>query len=97
MTTDVQTAREALGARLRELRAEAGLEGKDLAARLGWQASKVSRLQNGKQTPTRADLTAWAHAVEQSDAEAELHGLLAGLDMKQRNRSWAQAAGRRHP
>ncbi|MFD7530252.1 helix-turn-helix domain-containing protein [Streptomyces sp. NPDC059849] len=94
MTTDFQTAREALGARLRELRAEAGLEGRELAARLGWQASKVSRLQNGKQTPTRADLTAWAHAVEQSDAEAELHGLLAGLDMKQRNRSWRkQLAG----
>ncbi|MCX4846191.1 helix-turn-helix transcriptional regulator [Streptomyces sp. NBC_00893] len=94
MTTDFQTAREALGARLRELRAEAGLEGKELAARLGWQASKDSRLQNGKQTPTRADLTAWAHAVEQSDAEAELHGLLAGLDMKQRNRSWRkQLAG----
>ncbi len=36
MSTDFQTARAALGARLRELRAEAGLEGKDLAARLGW-------------------------------------------------------------
>jgi transcriptional regulator with XRE-family HTH domain len=94
VTTDFQTAREALGARLRELRAEAGLEGKDLAARLGWQTSKVSRLQNGKQTPTRADLTAWAHSVEQPDAETELHGLLAGLDMKQRNRSWRkQLAG----
>ncbi|MGW9117489.1 helix-turn-helix domain-containing protein [Streptomyces sp. NPDC055663] len=94
MTTDFQTAREALGARLRELRTEAGLEGKDLAARLGWPASKVSRLQNGKQTPTRTDLTAWAHAVEQSDAEPELHGLLAGLDLKQRSRSWRrQLAG----
>ncbi|MFF4576119.1 helix-turn-helix domain-containing protein [Streptomyces sp. NPDC001410] len=94
MTTDFQTAREALGARLRELRAEAGLEGKDLAARLDWQASKVSRLQNGKQTPTRDDLTAWACALDRSDVEAELHGLLAGLDMKQRNRSWRrQLAG----
>jgi transcriptional regulator with XRE-family HTH domain len=94
VTTDFQTAREALGARLRELRAEAGLEGKDLAARLGWQASKVSRLQNGKQTPTRADLTEWVHAVEQPDAENELHGLLSGLDMRQRSRSWRkQLAG----
>ncbi|SFY52486.1 hypothetical protein STEPF1_05759 [Streptomyces sp. F-1] len=94
MSTDFQTAREALGARLRELRTEAGLEGKDLAARLGWQTSKVSRLQNGKQTPTRDDLTAWASALGRPDAEAELHGLLAGLDMKQRNRSWRkQLAG----
>ncbi|MEU3032209.1 helix-turn-helix domain-containing protein [Streptomyces incarnatus] len=94
MTTDFQTAREALGARLRELRTEAGLEGKELAARLGWQTSKVSRLQNGKQTPTRDDLTAWAGAVGRLDVEDELHGLLAGLDMKQRNRSWRrQLAG----
>ncbi|MER6431933.1 helix-turn-helix transcriptional regulator [Streptomyces sp900105245] len=94
MTTDFQTAREALGARLRELRTEAGLEGKDLAGRLGWQSSKVSRLQNGKQTPTREDLSAWARAVERPDVGPELHGLLAGLDMKQRNRSWRkQLAG----
>ncbi|MGW1798999.1 helix-turn-helix domain-containing protein [Streptomyces sp. NPDC001984] len=94
MTTDFQTAREALGARLRELRAEAGLEGKDIAAALGWQTSKVSRLQNGKQTPTRQDLTAWAQAIGRTDVETELHGLLAGLEMKQRHRSWRrQLAG----
>ncbi|MFB6845964.1 helix-turn-helix domain-containing protein [Streptomyces sp. NPDC056373] len=94
MTTDFQTAREALGARLRELRTEADLEGKTIAGRLGWQTSKVSRLQNGKQTPTRADLTAWANAVGRPEAEPELHGLLAGLDMKQRHRSWRrQLAG----
>ncbi|MEU5091737.1 helix-turn-helix transcriptional regulator [Streptomyces sp. NPDC021356] len=94
MTTDFQTAREALGARLRELRAEAALEGKALAAALGWQTSKVSRLQNGKQTPSREDLTAWARAVSRPDVEAELHGLLATLDMKQRHRTWRrQLAG----
>jgi len=94
VTTDFQTARESLGARLRELRAEAGLEGKDIAAKLDWQPSKVSRLQNGKQTPTREDLTAWSHAIGRPDVEAELHGLLAGLDMKQRHRSWRrQLAG----
>ncbi|MET9835832.1 helix-turn-helix transcriptional regulator [Streptomyces sp. NPDC006385] len=94
MTTDFQTAREALGARLRGLRVEAGLEGKDLAARLGWQTSKVSRLQNGKQTPTRDDLSAWAQAVDRPDVVDELHGLLAGLGMKERHRSWGrQLAG----
>ncbi|NEC92191.1 helix-turn-helix transcriptional regulator [Streptomyces sp. SID12501] len=94
MSTDFQTAREALGARLRELRVEAGLEGKDLAAALGWQASKISRLQNGKQTPSAADLTAWAQGIGRPDVEPELHGLLAGLEMKQRHRSWRrQLAG----
>ena len=94
MTTDFQTAREALGARLRGLRAEAGLEGKDLAAQLGWQTSKVSRLQNGKQTPTATDLSAWAQAVGRPDVGEELHGLLAGLGTKERHRSWQrQLAG----
>lgn len=94
MTTDFQTAREALGARLRELRTEAGLKGKDLATRLGWQPSKVSRMQNGKQTPSRSDLSAWAYALDRPDVEQELHGLLAGLDLKQRYRSWRrQLAG----
>ncbi|WP_033286074.1 MULTISPECIES: helix-turn-helix domain-containing protein [unclassified Streptomyces] len=94
MSTDYQTAREALGARLRELRTEAGLEGKNLAGKLGCQPSKVSRLQNGKQTPTAADLTAWAQACGRPEVEAELHGLRAGLEMKQRHRSWRrQLAG----
>jgi transcriptional regulator with XRE-family HTH domain len=94
VTTDFQTAREALGARLRELRAEVGMEGKALAAALGWQPSKVSRLQGGKQTPTREDLTGWARAIGRPNVEPELHGLLAALDMKQRHRSWRrQLAG----
>ncbi|KUO13070.1 helix-turn-helix domain-containing protein [Streptomyces dysideae] len=94
MSTDYQTAREALGARLRELRTEAGLDGKDLAAKLGCQPSKVSRLQNGKQTPSAADLTAWAQACGQPDVEGELQGLRAGLELKQRHRSWRrQLAG----
>ncbi len=57
MSTDFQTARVALGARLRELRSEAGLNGKGVAEALGWQRSKVSRLETGKQTPTASDLT----------------------------------------
>ncbi|WP_405583238.1 helix-turn-helix domain-containing protein [Streptomyces sp. NBC_01092] len=94
MSTDYQTAREALGARLRELRTKAGLEGKDLAAKVDWQPSKVSRLQNGKQTPSAADLTAWAQACRRPDVEPELQGLRAGLELKQRHRSWRrQLAG----
>ncbi|MFD7003359.1 helix-turn-helix domain-containing protein [Streptomyces mirabilis] len=92
MSTDFQSSREALGARLRELRTSAGVEGKDLAAKLGWQASKVSRIQNGKQTPTAADIAAWSQGVGRPDAEAELQGLRAGLEMK--HRSWRrQLAG----
>lgn len=91
MSTDFQQGREALGARLRELRVEAGLNGKDMAARLGWQRSKVSRLENGKQTATTADIEAWGQAVDAS-AISELKGRLRGLETTYR--SWRrQLAG----
>lgn len=86
MSTDYQSGREALGVRLRELRTEAGLQGKDLAERLGWQRSKVSRLENGKQTATAADLEAWAHALDAPAELPDLNSRLRGLESQQR--SW---------
>ncbi|GAB2829882.1 helix-turn-helix domain-containing protein [Streptomyces daliensis] len=94
MTTDFQTGRLALGARLRELRVEAGLNGKELAARLGWQASKVSRLENGKQTASPSDLEAWAEVTCRSDASADLHARLYALDLQQR--SWRRQLATGH-
>ncbi|MEJ7743284.1 MAG: helix-turn-helix transcriptional regulator, partial [Nocardioidaceae bacterium] len=66
--------------RLRVLREEARLTGKDLAARLGWAQSKVSRLENGRQTATIEEVEAWAQAVHASAEHydalvAELHGM----------------------
>ncbi|GAA3718458.1 helix-turn-helix transcriptional regulator [Streptomyces tremellae] len=83
----------ALGARLRELRAE--VTGRELAARLGWPQSKISKLETGRQTATSADLTAWAEATGHSDASAELHARLSG--MESHTRSWRRqlAAGHR--
>ncbi|MBT2488928.1 helix-turn-helix transcriptional regulator [Streptomyces sp. ISL-96] len=92
MSTDFQSARVVLGARLRELRTEAGLDGKGIAERLGWQRSKVSRLESGKQTPSAADLALWADAVGRPDLAGELKGRLAGLETQYR--SWRrQLAG----
>ncbi|MEV6122197.1 helix-turn-helix transcriptional regulator [Streptomyces sp. NPDC052077] len=85
MSSDLQHGREALGARLRELRAEAGIDGKTLAARLGWQRSKVSRLQNGRQTATEADLDAWATALGVPEQAGELQARLRGLESRQRH------------
>nr|WP_206326984.1 helix-turn-helix transcriptional regulator [Streptomyces sp. S3(2020)] len=70
---------------MRELRTEAGLNGKEFAERLGWQRSKVSRLELGKQNPSREDLVAWAEASERPDVVAELTGRLAGLETRYRS------------
>lgn len=98
VSTDFQQARIVLGARLRELRTGAGLDGKGIAERLGWQRSKVSRLETGKQTPSRTDLAEWAHAVGRPDLAAELTGRLTGMEtLETQHRSWRRqlAAGHR--
>ncbi len=59
------------------MRKAAGLASGDLARRLGWPASKVSKLQNGQQMPTVADVTAWAAGCGQPEAAAALLDLLA--------------------
>ncbi|MEU7094197.1 helix-turn-helix domain-containing protein [Kitasatospora aureofaciens] len=93
MSTDFQQARIALGQRLRELRAEGGLTGRQLADRLGWTQSKVSKLETGRQTATHDDLKAWANGVGQSDAAAELSARLRAFESG--TRSWRRqlAAG----
>ncbi|MFC7330307.1 helix-turn-helix domain-containing protein [Marinactinospora rubrisoli] len=95
MSTDFQQGRAALGARLRELRTEADLTGKQLAARLGWQPSKVSRLENGRQTATVADLEAWVAALGAIDDLHELKARLRGLETSYRSWKRQLAAGHR--
>lgn len=73
---NVYEARSALGKRLRELRSSAGITGRELAESLGWQASKVSKLENGKQTPTNDDIRSWTRLT---GSEAETETLLVSL------------------
>lgn len=94
MSTDFQAARESLGARLRELRTETGLNGKDFAERLGWQRSKVSRLENGKQTATAKDLDAWTQAANAPAEAADLKSRLRGLESQVR--SWRRQLATGH-
>ncbi|MFH8405841.1 helix-turn-helix domain-containing protein [Streptomyces sp. NPDC018019] len=95
MSTDYLTARATLGARLRELRNEGGMDGKDFAARLGWQASKISRLELGKQMPPPADLRARAKAAGRPDLVAELIGRLNGVEAHYRTWRRELAGGHR--
>lgn len=69
--------RSPLGRRLRDLRAGPFRSGSAFARNLGWQQSKVSRIELGNQLPSRADLAAWADAVGAGDdVRTELHDLL---------------------
>lgn len=75
-STSVHEARDALGKRLRELRSTAGLSGRQLAESLSWPPSKVSKLENGRQTPTDDDIRDWTRAT---NSERETDALLASL------------------
>jgi transcriptional regulator with XRE-family HTH domain len=69
--------RREFGARLRRLRLEAGLTGKQLADRAGWAQSKVSRIETGQQSITTDDVRAWATAS--CSSPELLEDLLANL------------------
>ncbi|MFJ7588465.1 helix-turn-helix domain-containing protein [Streptomyces sp. NPDC097617] len=93
MSTDFQQARVALGARLRELRTDRRLTGRQLAVLLGWTQSKISKLETGRQTATTDDLLAWADATGHPQAAEELITRLRSLES--RSRAWRRqlAAG----
>lgn len=48
-----------LGQELRRVREVAGYQGNELAARLGWSPSKVSRLETGKSRATEVEITTY--------------------------------------
>jgi hypothetical protein len=52
------------------------MSGRQLAESLAWPPSKVSKLENGRQTPTDDDIRAWATATGH---EGEAEALLASL------------------
>jgi transcriptional regulator with XRE-family HTH domain len=90
--TDWLTRPGGLAPQLRGLRTAAGLVGTDLADRAGWNQSKVSRIENGKQLPSETDIRTWAAACGAGDTVgAELLELLGDvqavhLDWKRRTR-----------
>jgi transcriptional regulator with XRE-family HTH domain len=75
-----QRAREALGLRLRELRRDARLTGRQLAQSQGWHPSKISKIEAGKQTPSLADIEDWARACGRPGLAAELGASLRTLE-----------------
>ena len=69
-------ARQALAARLGEIRTDAGLTGRALAALCGWHESKVSRIEHARTAPSADDIRAWCQCCGAPD---ETHELLAFL------------------
>jgi len=87
--TSFQQARIDLGGQLRQLRESAQLSGKALAERLRWQPSKVSRLENARQTATEDDVVVWAQAVRASPQMTD-ELITQALALLERHDGWKQ-------
>jgi transcriptional regulator with XRE-family HTH domain len=84
--SNVRDARSALGNRLRELRQQAQLSGRQLAEMLAWPPSKISKLENGRQTPSDDDVRGWTRAT---GSAGETEGLLASLHtLEEQHAEW---------
>ncbi|GAT83693.1 XRE family transcriptional regulator [Streptomyces sp. F-3] len=71
-SSSVQEARKAVADRLRHIRQDAGLTGRDLAFRCGWSPSKASRIENANTRPSDQDIREWCRACGAEDEAADL-------------------------
>ncbi|MET9495877.1 helix-turn-helix transcriptional regulator [Streptomyces sp. NPDC006552] len=69
-SSSAQRARERVAARLRALRADAGLSGTELASRCGWSHPKTYRLEKAQTPPSPDDIRRWCAACG-ADGEAQ--------------------------
>ncbi|MGW7550305.1 helix-turn-helix domain-containing protein [Streptomyces rimosus] len=71
-SSSAQAAREALAARLGDLRREAELSGHELAVRCGWSAAKSSRIERARTPASDADIRAWCTACGAEEQASDL-------------------------
>jgi transcriptional regulator with XRE-family HTH domain len=72
VSSTVHQARESLGHRLRDIRKDAGLTGRQLADLAGWHSSKVSKIEYGRQTPSENDIRIWCDFSTGTDQVEDL-------------------------
>lgn len=75
-SSSAKQAQEALGVRLRELRKDADLTARALAATTGQHFTRVSKIEHGIQPPTDKDIREWCRAC---GAEDQIPDLIATL------------------
>jgi transcriptional regulator with XRE-family HTH domain len=79
-SSSARLARQALADRLREIRVQAGLTGRALAAVAGWHHTKVSKLEHGVTSPKAADIKRWCELCGVPDQTVELLHELQAAD-----------------
>jgi len=94
--TELSDDRRRMADALRDLREQAGLSTTQLAGRLGWSQSKVSKTERGVTLPPPADVEAWARATNASGTlRTELGSLADDAAVEFTERRKVLAPGRR--
>jgi transcriptional regulator with XRE-family HTH domain len=71
-SSTAQQARQDLADRLREIRLDAGLTARALAAAAGWHESKCSRIEHARTPPSDEDIRAWCRTCGVTEQAADL-------------------------
>lgn len=71
-SSSVLHARQQIADRLREIRLDAGLSLRAVAAAAGWHESKSSRIERALTRPSDADISAWCRVCGAEDQAADL-------------------------
>jgi transcriptional regulator with XRE-family HTH domain len=79
-SSSAQAARQALGARLRELRVEAGLTARALGQLMERHPSKISRIEHGSAQPSADDIRAWCKHCGAADQIPDLIASLRAVE-----------------
>jgi transcriptional regulator with XRE-family HTH domain len=90
-----QRAREAFGNRLREIRLDAGLSGRQLASITGFHYTKISRVEHGGQSLSDADIRTWCAACGADSRATDLIAQMRAVDTLYRDYRHAARRGLR--
>ena len=59
MANEVEQARQILGGRLRDIRKDARVSGRQLGSLTGWHFTKISKIEHGRTMPSVTDIELW--------------------------------------
>ena len=76
-SSSVQAARQAIADRLREIRVDAGLTAKALAAAAEWDRTKISKIEHAARPPSADDIRRWCAVCKADERGHRPRGLAA--------------------
>jgi transcriptional regulator with XRE-family HTH domain len=80
VANEVEQARQILGGRLRDIRMEARVSGRQLGTLAGWHFTKVSKIEHGHTMPSAADIELWCFHCGADNQIPDLTAAARGIE-----------------